>query len=144
MYDDVVIPTDGSEGVNETLVHGLDLSRRHDATVHALHAIDQRQYLGAPEDVQERLRAELERAGEDAVASVEAAATEEGLDVTTRVEEGVPHKTILEYVEGNEVDIVVMGTHGRTGRDRLATLGSVTERVVKHSTVPVFVVRIEE
>ncbi len=144
MYDDVLIPTDGSEGVDLTLDHGLDLARRHDATVHGLHAVDQRQYLGAPDDVQSQLRAELAKAGDAAVATVVERAETAGLEVLTTVDEGIPYKAILRYVEEHPVDVVVMGTHGRTGRDRLATLGSVTERVVKHSTVPVFVIPIDE
>jgi len=60
--------------------------------------------------------------------------------VTTAVERGIPHETVLEYAVANDVDLVVMGTHCRTGLDRVL-LGSVAERVVRRSPVPVLVVR---
>ena len=63
--------------------------------------------------------------------------------VVTETREGVPHDTILEYAEEADVDVVVMGTHGRSGLDRYL-LGSVTERVVRSAEVPVLTVRMEE
>lgn len=58
----------------------------------------------------------------------------------TEVVEGNPHEKILEYVSEHDIDMVVMGTHGRTGLDR-ALMGSVAERVVRRSPVPVLTVR---
>jgi nucleotide-binding universal stress UspA family protein len=53
---------------------------------------------------------------------------------------GHPPSEILSYVEENEVDLVVIATHGRTGLER-ALLGSVTERVLRRLPVPTFVVK---
>jgi len=53
---------------------------------------------------------------------------------------GPPSNTILDYVEDNDVDLVVIATHGRTGLDRVL-LGSVAERVLRRSPTPVFVVK---
>ena len=142
MYDDILIPTDGSEGVFEALEHGIDLAGRHDATVHALYVVDQRQFLGAPDDIREELSRTLHAEGEDAVAAVAERVNAAGVEVTSSVVVGIPHSDILEYVEAVGIDVIVMGTHGRTGRDRLTNLGSVTERVVKGSSVPVLVVDI--
>lgn len=64
-----------------------------------------------------------------------------GIDVTTAVTEGTPARTIVQ--EADDDDVIVMGTHGRTGPDRLANLGSTTERVVKNGDVPVLVVDID-
>jgi nucleotide-binding universal stress UspA family protein len=55
----------------------------------------------------------------------------------------MPYQSIQNYVEDNAVDLVVMGTHGRTGLDRYL-LGSVTEKLVRTSPVPVLSVRIPE
>lgn len=57
--------------------------------------------------------------------------------------EGNPHEEILEYVSEHDIDMVVMGTHGRTGIDRVV-MGSVAERVVRQSPVPVLTVRGKE
>jgi nucleotide-binding universal stress UspA family protein len=143
MYDSVLIPTDGSEGVERTLEHALDLARRHDATVHALYVVDRRLYVAADDSDQETVRERLESTGEEAVGVIRQRAAEAGLDVETAVREGYPDRDIVEYADEHDLDVVVMGTHGRTGRDRLAHLGSVTERVVENARRPVFVVPIE-
>ncbi|SDZ75708.1 Nucleotide-binding universal stress protein, UspA family [Haloplanus vescus] len=141
MYDSILVPTDGSEGVDRTLEHALEMARNHDATIHALYVVDRRFELAADED-REDLIAELTERGEEAVAAVAAAAGEAGVDAVTAVREGIPYKAILGYADEADIDVITMGTHGRTGRDRLAHLGSVTERVVENATVPVFVVNI--
>lgn len=142
MYEQILIPTDGSDGVLEALDHGIDLAERYGADVHVLYVVDQRQFLGAPDDVQTELRENLHAEGEAAVDAVEERLAEAALEATSAIRVGVPHTDILEYVDEAGIDMVVMGTHGRTGRDRLSNLGSVTERVVKGSTVPVLVVDI--
>jgi nucleotide-binding universal stress UspA family protein len=141
MYDRILVPTDGSEGVTKTLEHALELARNHDATIHALYVVDRRFELAADEDRADLVERLTER-GEAAVSSVAERANEAGVDVVTEVREGVPYKTILDYAATVDADVITMGTHGRTGRDRLAHLGSVTDRVVENATVPVFVVNI--
>ena len=64
----------------------------------------------------------------------------ESLEVTTLVREGFPPEEILAQVESGGHDLVVMGTHGRTGIGRVL-LGSVTERVVREIKVPIMVTR---
>jgi nucleotide-binding universal stress UspA family protein len=141
MYDSILVPTDGSEGVDRTLEHAVEMARNHDATIHALYVIDRRFELAADED-RDDLVDRLTDRGERAVAAVAEAAGDAGVDVVTDVREGIPYKAILAYADEADVDVIAMGTHGRTGRDRLAHLGSVTDRVVENATVPVFVVNI--
>lgn len=62
------------------------------------------------------------------------------MDLTAVTEFGRPARTIVEYVEDHDVDHVVVGSHGRSGLSR-TLLGSVAERVVRRSSVPVTVVR---
>ena len=62
--------------------------------------------------------------------------------VVTAMRRGSPVDEILSYVEGEGMDVVVMGTHGRSGVSRFL-LGSVAERVIRRSPVPVHVVRVE-
>jgi nucleotide-binding universal stress UspA family protein len=141
MYDAILVPTDGSEGVDRTLEHALEMARNHDATIHALYVVDRRFELAAEEDRDDTIERLSDR-GERAVAAVAERAADAGVDVVTNVREGIPYKAIIEYAADAGVDVIAMGTHGRTGRDRLAHLGSVTERVVQNATVPVFVVNI--
>jgi len=83
------------------------------------------------------------RRAETALDDASVAAEEAGVDVVTEMRDGIPHKTIIDYTGEIDADVVAMGTHGRTGRDRVANLGSVTGAWVKSSEVPVLVVRIE-
>jgi len=142
MYDDVLLPTDGSDGIGTVLDHALALAAPHDATIHACYVIDTRIYRAAPPDRQDDVLDGLRAEGEAAVERVRAAAADAGLEAVTTLARGTPSHQLTEYVADEGIDAVVMGTHGRTGRERLATLGSVTERVLKGVDVPVFVIDI--
>ncbi|QGN06241.1 universal stress protein [Halorhabdus sp. CBA1104] len=71
---------------------------------------------------------------------IEADANERGIDVESVIEVGKPTHVIVEYVENNDIDQIVMGSHGRSGVSRIL-LGSVAETVVRRSPVPVTVIR---
>jgi nucleotide-binding universal stress UspA family protein len=139
-YDAVLVPTDGSASIAAVLDHAIPLARANEATVHGLFVADRRITLAASDEDQESVRDVLDERGAEALDAVETRCREAGVDVTTVVREGVPDREILAYVADEDVDVVVMGTHGRTGRDRIAHLGSVAERVVTDTSVPVFVV----
>jgi nucleotide-binding universal stress UspA family protein len=66
-----------------------------------------------------------------------------GVHITRHLTEGKPHEEICRFAEQRDADIIVMGTHGRTGLARLL-LGSVAERVVRTSNIPVLTVPIPE
>ncbi len=142
MYQDILVPTDGSDGIKEVLPHARTLAADHDATIHALYVIDRRLYLTAEDDMQEEIRENLKAEGEDALSEIQREMEANAIPVTATVADGIPYREILEYIDGNAIDMVVMGTHGRTGRDRLANLGSVTDRVLKNADIPVFVIDI--
>jgi nucleotide-binding universal stress UspA family protein len=142
-YDDILVPTDGSSGIDRALEHAITVGQDHDATLHGLYVIDQRRYMAASKDTQDDLIQTLEEEGAVALEDVTVRGEEAGLAVRTEQRQGIPHKEIIAYLGDRDVDLVVMGTHGRTGRDRVANLGSVTERVIGSIEVPVLVVNIE-
>ena len=137
MYNDILVPTDGSQGAKAALEHGIAIASKWDATLHTLHVVDTRLARTGP--LLETLRDE----GRGAVRDVEVTGTQSGLTVVTEIVEGNPHEEILDYVTEHGIDIVIMGTHGRTGLDRVV-MGSVAERVVRRSPVPVLTVRDKE
>ena len=137
MYSDILIPTDGSPGAQEAIEHGLEIAQQYEATVHALYVIDTRVSRSGP------LLESLQLEGRKAVRDLEVAGTQAGVTVVTEVVEGVPPQEILEYSAMQGIDLIVMGTQGRTGIDRFV-MGSVAERVVRHSPVPVLMVRKEQ
>jgi nucleotide-binding universal stress UspA family protein len=142
MYDTILVPTDGSPAAERAVDHAVELATQFGATVHALYVVDVALYssLEAGVDaVMESLEAEGDRAVED-VASRCAAAD---VETETAVVVGTVHRAIEKHIEDNDIDLVVMGTHGRKGIERFL-LGSVTERTVRTSPVPVLTVSIED
>lgn len=136
MYSSVLLPTDGSEGAEAAVEVGLRLAARHDATVHALFVVDERYVRREFDHVVEA----AEREAEEALDGVGERADGMGVRVEKHVRWGMPHEEILAAIDAYGVDVVTMGTHGRTGIDRLVHLGSVTERVVRLAPVQVLTV----
>ena len=141
MYDDVLIPTDGSATVDQTLEHALPIAADNDATVHALSVVDSRIVQAATGETRAEIEAKLERESEKAVAEVVDRAAEAGLEAIEAVASGTPSKAILEYADAEGVDLIAIGTHGKSPREKQITMGSVSERVVDKASIPVFVVR---
>lgn len=139
MYDRILVPTDGSPAAEAAIEHAVDIAAKYDATIHALFVVDSGAYSTLEAGAEIVLEA-LETEGERAVERVAKIAADAGLDCETSVATGTAYRTIRDYIEEQEVDLVVMGTHGRRGIDRYL-LGSVTERVVRTSDVPVLTVR---
>ncbi len=138
MYDELLLPTDGSDGTAAAIENARYVAELADARIHALFVVDHG-ITGAPEwDVV--VEREEER-GEDALEAVAAAGAERGIDVEKHLRRGRPHEEILDAAGDYGVDVIVMGTHGRTGVSRFLTAGSVAERVVRHSEVPVMTAR---
>ncbi|PSQ05532.1 universal stress protein [Halobacteriales archaeon QS_6_71_20] len=139
MYDDVLVPTDGSPAADAAVEHAVRLADRFDSTIHALYVVDATAY-SALESGTDLVSDALEGEGEDAVARIAEAADDEGLPVIEAVVSGTAYRSILEYADEEGIDMIVMGTHGRQGIDRYL-LGSVTERVVRSADQPVLTVR---
>ncbi|MFC7228359.1 universal stress protein [Salinirubellus salinus] len=140
MYDNVLLPFDGSDGAAAVLHHAAELAHWADATIRVLYVADTNRDSvtvvdGQTVDV-------LEREGRDIVE--EAAKTLETLGVSHRTDvlQGNPAPTIVEYAEAYDQDLIVMPTHGREGLSRYLA-GSVSEKVVRLSSVPVLSVRMQ-
>jgi len=142
MYDRILLPTDGSSNTTEALEHACAIAADNDATVHVLYVVDRRHLMAASDGTTDEIRQSLEEESERALEDARVRLEEEDIDVEAVQKEGIPHKTITSYADEESVDMVVMGTHGKTGRERVATLGSTTERVVKNAEQPVLVVEI--
>ena len=144
MYDRILLPTDGSEGVNRAIDHAVDAASRYDATLHVLYVVDSdvvNAYSGDEfVDGAEGASETLEEQGREALDAVAAHADEAGVETVTKLVYGVPHERILAYIDDEEIDLTVMGSKTRSGSYR-AMLGSVTERVSRQSTAPVSIVK---
>lgn len=139
MYNEILVPTDGSPAAESAIEHAVDLAKRYGARIHGLYAVDATSFASVEVGTDLVVDA-LETEGTEAVARIERAALDAGLDVVTTVSSGTASRSILEYADEHDIDLVVMGTHGRRGVERFL-MGSVTERVVRNADVPVMTVR---
>jgi len=144
MYDTVLFPTDGSEGVSRATDHAIDAADRYDATLHVLYVVDTDVINAYPGDEfvsgAEGAEETLEDIGNTALETVSARAESAGVEVVTQLSYGTPHEEILRYIDDAGVDLTVMGSKARPGEYR-QMLGSVTERVSRQSTAPVSIVK---
>jgi len=140
MYDDVLVPTDGSTAAATALEHALGVAERFDATVHGLYVVETDALAHeAPTLSLDDLRETLREEGESILDNLRSQASDRSLTVTTSTVEDVPEDAIVAYAAANGIDLVVMGTHGRHGAEPYP-VGSVTGRVVRQVDVPVLVV----
>lgn len=141
-FEHVLVATDGSEAAARAANHGIDLAAAADATLHVLTVTTDVSALEAlAEDASETGGA---RAGREIVADVVADAEARGLTgVRTHVvHDGDPYEEIVAAVDRGDADVVVMGTTGRRGVDRIL-LGSVAGKTLQTATVPVVTVAAE-
>jgi nucleotide-binding universal stress UspA family protein len=140
MYETVLLPTDGSEAMETVVEHAREVASRRDAEVHVLYVVDDRAFLTLDEEripeVTDELREEGERATEETAAALDE------VDVTTEIRQGNPGDEILAAAAESDADLVVMGTHGADSTRNM--LGSVSQKVVTLSSVPVLTVDIAE
>ncbi|WP_135303801.1 universal stress protein [Haloarcula amylovorans] len=147
MYDTILVPTDGSTVAEVAVSHAVDIAEKYDATVHALYVVDPDwvNYSLGSEQI-DRLKQghfdgmeDVEADANEATGAVADAAAVHGIQTVEETRVGTPHEIISNYADGNDVDLIVMGSHGRSGVRR-ALLGSVTERVLRSSHLPILVV----
>lgn len=139
MYDAILVPTDGSEAVEEAAVHAYSHGERYDATVHVLAVVEESESAAIVGQGDEQL-ATLREEGTEATRRIVDAAEERDVDAVGAIEVGDPKRAILRYAEEHGVDLVVMSTHARSGVGRFI-MGSVTERVMRAGKVPVLAVQ---
>lgn len=134
-YDDLLLPTDGSEAALRAARHGLDFAAELGASVHVVSATDDSLLANAGEAVGDGKR--TSQAAVDKV--VEAAESRDIEEVTTHLETGDPDEVIREIVDREELDAIVMGATGRQGIERVL-LGSVAEKTVRTADIPVITI----
>ena len=142
MYDDVLIPTDGSDAAMAAVEQGVSVAEQFEATAHFLHVVDVGIEMSASgvgtiaDDLTETLSQEAEQALDEAISQ----AAETGIAYEREILEGEPHNAIAHYSTDNDVDLIVMGASGQSGlKERL--LGSTADRVLRTVDVSVLLAR---
>jgi universal stress protein A len=143
----ILVPTDFSDFGKSALVYGCALAARFDSELHLLHVspdaamlLPEAASLGAENLV---VQAEaLERAAMEQLERLPSDGWENCQKIVRVNKSGIPFSEILQYAKGEEIDLIVIGTHGRSGLAHLL-MGSVAENVVRKSPCPVMTVKPE-
>jgi len=142
MFEEILLPTDGSKGVKRACDCAVNLAQKCGSKVHVLF-VAETVYPGPwfSYDVSKEAREKILDAGKDVVEKTREELQRGGVKrVDCLVREGHPAETILGYAKEAGIDLIVMGTRGRRGVERVL-MGSVTREVVSLSAVPVLVIR---
>ena len=140
----ILFAADFSEGSSSSLPYAVDLAKRYGAKLYLVHVIyDIAKTSGSyvPHVSLDELYKEMEK---NAKAELEKCFIEEMRtykDVERVVLKGTPYEEISRFAEENKIDLIVIGTHGRKGLDRML-FGSTAEQVVRHAPCPVLTVRL--
>ena len=138
----ILIATDDSETAEKAADFGIEIAGLSGAKVYAVYVIDTTPYYSIPLDQvwSKDVYEQFEQMGHEATSYVEKVAKAAGIEAESIVLKGDPAEKILNFAEEQNVDMIVVGSHGKGGFERLV-IGSVSEKVVRHAKVPVLVVR---
>ena len=142
----VLVPIDFSKSSDRALRYGQQLCEKFGADLHLMHVLEV--HLGAtpqfgmglalPQRTEESETQVIEMLSKLPAGNVPAE-----INIVRSAAHGSPVSEIVKYADANEIDVIVIGTHGRTGLGHVL-MGSVAENVVRHATCPVLVVRGED
>ena len=140
-YKRVLIATDGSEYGTHAVRAGMGIAKLSQGKVYVLYVIDNTCYPAEKWDpkLKTAMEEHFKTFGLEMTATVEEVAKAEGIDVEFIIREGHPTEKILDFAEKQGVDMIVVGSLGKTDAERFL-LGSVSEKVVRNANVPVLVV----
>ena len=146
MYKGIMVPTDGSGFDRDAIRVALKMAERSNAKVRLVRVLASDAFFGTtPEADWTPMSAEIgrsERAGALSELYALAAECRSGFkaDITVDLHGGPVADVLQGYAQRHDVDLIVMSTHGRSGISRLS-LGSVTDSLIRHTTIPVLVVK---
>lgn len=141
LYKNIVIATDGSENSRKAIFYGIKIAKLSGATVYAVHVIDTPSIVSEVWTAGKELIHEMMvRDGKKILSETKKIIEDYGVEVKDVLLNGHPGEEIIRFAEDNNMDLIVMGTLGATGLEKFL-MGSVAEKVVRHSKVPVMVVR---
>lgn len=144
MFKHILVPVDGSPTAQKAVEKAAGLAKAFGSSVTAIYVIDPYPFTGLGSDFAYGQAEYLSAAAIEAKEATQAAQKtleQAGVNVKTSVVEAhAAWRGILETAIAVGADLIVMGSHGRRGLEKMV-LGSVAQRVLSHSTLPVFVVR---
>lgn len=139
----VMVATDGSEAVKRAVDTAVKIAKLSETKLYAVHVISMVFFsmtLPTDEQWQKAFQQRIMTEGQEATSYVENAGRAANVEVEPVILRGSPAAEIIGFADRSDIDLIVMGTHGKTGVQRFM-LGSVAEKVVRHSKTAVLVVR---
>ena len=144
MFQHILLPVDGSSSSLMAVEKASGLAQAFGSTVTAIYVIDPYAFSGVGADFAYGQAQYLEAAtaeGKEALKAAAAVLSAAGVTVVTAIIEAhAVYRGILETAASVEADLIIMGSHGRRGLEKLV-LGSVTAQVLSHAHLPILVVR---
>ncbi len=140
MFEKILVATDGSEHGYRAAKVALELGKMSGGKVTVIYVADTNRTSHLPDDMLLfSIRELLLKEGKEALKQVETLAKDMGVAFASLVAEGNPGSEIISYAESKGMDIIILGAVGRTGLDKFL-LGSVAEKVVRSSKIPVLTI----
>lgn len=140
MYKKILVPTDGSEFAKKAEKHALFLAKVSGAEIVAVSVTENNFVNGLPlDDEVYQLNQILKERSEENLMEFDELNDNNDLKITHVIREGSPAKVILEVAKDEEIDLIVMGSSGKSGFDRFI-MGSVADKVVNSAKCAVLVV----
>lgn len=144
MFQRILVPVDGSPTSLAAVDKAIGLAKAFGSTVTTIYVVDPYPFTGVGSEFaygQAEYLSAATAVAHDAIRAAREALEAAGVKVETSVvEDHTPWRGILESAGAIEADLIVMGSHGRRGIEKLV-LGSVAQRVLQHAAIPVLVVR---
>ena len=137
----ILIPTDGSDYSLRAAEYGISIAKMLGAQIMVVYVLDE-VVLEQISRVSEReeVERELKNNGQRYINYVLGLAEKEGVKAASIIAKGRPFEQIVHIARGLKMDLIVMGTYGLRGSDRIL-IGSVAERVIEYSSCPVLVIK---
>ena len=144
LFRKVLIATDGSEYTKKAVDYGIELAINTGAKLQAIYVVDTGGYKSIPLSApQEYAYSILRQEGDMAIKYVADKAEAAGLEAEGIIAEGHPAEELIKYAEKNSIDLIVMGTLGKSRLDRFL-MGSVADKVIRNSKIPVIAVPVKK
>ena len=142
MYNEILVATDGSDASGAAVDQAVAVADNFGATVHLLHVVDiGMEMSGSAEGaIANQLTDTLDELATEALDGAESRAAEAGVPTERVALEGVPHEAIVDYCADHGIDLVVLGSTGRSGITE-HLMGSTTDRVARSVEASVLIAR---
>ena len=144
MFERILVPVDGSSTSGQAINKTLAIAEKFNSSVTLIYVIDPYAFTGVGTDFaygQSEYLSAATKEAHNAIGDATRIFEEHGISVKGSVVEGhTVYRSILDSADAANADLIVMGSHGRRGLEKLV-LGSVTAQVLSHAHLPVLVVR---